>query len=54
MYNRTLKLKEQKMEMEIQDANGKKVVKIPAANQKGINIVTWGFAEKAPKFNIKL
>jgi hypothetical protein len=25
------------------------VVKIPAANQKGINIVTWGFAEKAPK-----
>jgi hypothetical protein len=38
-----------KMEMEIQDANGKKVVKLPASNQKGINIVTWGFNEKGPK-----
>lgn len=38
-----------KMELEIQDANGKKIVKIPAANQKGINIVTWSFNEKAPK-----
>jgi hypothetical protein len=38
-----------KMEIEIQDANGKKVVKLPAANQKGINIVSWGFNEKGPK-----
>jgi hypothetical protein len=38
-----------KMEMEIQDANGKKVVKLPVSNQKGINIVTWGFNEKGPK-----
>jgi hypothetical protein len=37
------------MEMEIQDANGKKVVKLPVSNQKGINIVTWGFNEKGPK-----
>ena len=38
-----------KMEMEIQDANGKKIVKLPVSNQKGINIVTWGFNEKGPK-----
>jgi hypothetical protein len=38
-----------KMEMEIQDANGKKVVKLPVSNQKGINIVTWSFNEKGPK-----
>ena len=29
------------MEMEIQDANGKKIVKLPVSNQKGINIVTF-------------
>ena len=38
-----------KMEMEIQDANGKKIVKLPASNQKGINIVSWNFNEKGPK-----
>ena len=37
------------MELEVQDATGKRVVKLPAANQKGINIVTWGFNEKGPK-----
>jgi hypothetical protein len=38
-----------KMEIEIQDANGKKIVKLPASNQKGINIVSWSFNEKGPK-----
>lgn len=38
-----------KMEMEIQDTNGKKIVKLPASNQKGINIVSWNFNEKGPK-----
>ncbi len=38
-----------KMEMEIQDINGKKIVKLPASNQKGINIVSWNFNEKGPK-----
>jgi hypothetical protein len=38
-----------KMEMEIQDLNGNKIVGLPVSNQKGINIVTWDFNEKGPK-----
>jgi hypothetical protein len=37
------------MELEIQDMNGNKIVTLPAGNQKGINIVTWGFNTKNPK-----
>jgi len=35
--------------LEIQDLNGNKIVTLPAGNQKGINIVTWGFNTKNPK-----
>lgn len=38
-----------KMELEIQDMNGNKIVTLPAGNQKGINIITWGFNTKNPK-----
>lgn len=38
-----------KIEMEIQDMNGNKIVSLPVSNQKGINIVTWDFNEKGPK-----
>lgn len=38
-----------KLEMEIQDKDGKKIVLLPVSNQKGINIVTWNFNEKGPK-----
>jgi hypothetical protein len=38
-----------KMELEIQDLNGNKIVTLPAGNQKGINIITWGFNTKNPK-----
>lgn len=38
-----------KIEMEIQDMNGNKIVNLPVSNQKGINIVTWNFNEKGPK-----
>ena len=38
-----------KMEMEIQDLNGNKIVGLPVSNQKGINIVSWDFNEKGPK-----
>ncbi len=38
-----------KIEMEIQDMNGNKIVNLPVSNQKGINIVTWDFNEKGPK-----
>lgn len=38
-----------KIEMEIQDMNGSKIVSLPVSNQKGINIVTWNFNEKGPK-----
>ncbi|VXB46298.1 conserved exported hypothetical protein [Flavobacterium sp. 9AF] len=38
-----------KLEMEIQDKEGNKIVSLPVSNQKGINIVTWNFNEKGPK-----
>lgn len=38
-----------KIEMEIQDMNGNKIVGLPVSNQKGINIVSWDFNEKGPK-----
>lgn len=38
-----------KIEMEIQDMNGNKIVNLPVSNQKGINIVSWNFNEKGPK-----
>jgi photosystem II stability/assembly factor-like uncharacterized protein len=38
-----------KIEMEIQDMNGNKIVNLPVSNQKGINIVSWDFNEKGPK-----
>lgn len=41
-----------KMDMEIQDMNGNKIVSLPVSNQKGINIVTWDFNEKGPKVAI--
>lgn len=38
-----------KIEMEIQDMDGNKIVNLPVSNQKGINIVSWNFNEKGPK-----
>ena len=38
-----------KIEMEIQDMSGNKIVNLPVSNQKGINIVSWDFNEKGPK-----
>ena len=38
-----------KMELEIQDFNGNKIVTLPTGNQKGINFVSWGFNTKIPK-----
>lgn len=38
-----------KMDMEIQDENGKKIVSVIAGKQKGINIVNWYYAMKNPK-----
>jgi photosystem II stability/assembly factor-like uncharacterized protein len=38
-----------KMDMEIQTLEGKKIVSLGASNQKGLNIVSWGYNEKTPK-----
>lgn len=38
-----------KIEMEIQDIEGNKIVTLPVSNKKGINIVSWDFNEKGPK-----
>ena len=38
-----------KMDMEIQDENGKKIVSVIPGKQKGINIVNWYYAMKNPK-----
>jgi photosystem II stability/assembly factor-like uncharacterized protein len=38
-----------KMDLEIQDMKGTKIVTLAPGNQKGINIVTWGFNTKNPK-----
>ncbi len=38
-----------KMDLEIQDMKGNKIVTLAPGNQKGINIVTWGFNTKNPK-----
>ncbi|WP_291113900.1 WD40/YVTN/BNR-like repeat-containing protein [Flavobacterium sp. UBA6135] len=38
-----------KMDLEIQDTNGNKIVTLPAGNQKGINIVSWNYNTRNPK-----
>ncbi len=38
-----------KMDMEIQDEKGNKIVSIIPGKQKGINVVTWGYNMKNPK-----
>uniref|UniRef100_UPI004049FF1C WD40/YVTN/BNR-like repeat-containing protein n=1 Tax=Flavobacterium sp. TaxID=239 RepID=UPI004049FF1C len=38
-----------KLEIEIQNLKGEKIVSLPVSNKKGINIVTWDFNEKGPK-----
>lgn len=38
-----------KMEMEVQDLQGNKIVSLIPGKQKGINIVTWSFNTKNPK-----
>ena len=38
-----------KMDMEIQDENGKKIVSLIPGKQKGINIVNWYYSMKNPK-----
>jgi len=38
-----------KMELEIQDENGKKITSLPAGKQKGINVVNWGYNMSTPK-----
>ncbi|MBA4155157.1 hypothetical protein [Flavobacterium sp.] len=38
-----------KMDLEIQDMKGNKIITLAPGNQKGINIVTWGFNTKNPK-----
>ena len=38
-----------KMDMEIQDMNGKKITTLSPGKQKGINIVTWSYFTKNPK-----
>lgn len=38
-----------KMDIEIQDEKGNKIVTLPAGKQKGVNVVSWGFNGKAPK-----
>ncbi len=38
-----------KMDMEIQDENGKKIVSVIPGKQKGINIVNWSYNMKNPK-----
>lgn len=38
-----------KMEMEIQDENGKKILSLNLGKQKGINVVDWSYNMKNPK-----
>ena len=38
-----------KMDLEIQDEKGTKLVSLPAGKQKGINVVTWDYNMKNPK-----
>jgi photosystem II stability/assembly factor-like uncharacterized protein len=38
-----------KMELQIQDENGKKIVELIPGKQKGINVVDWNYNIKAPK-----
>ena len=38
-----------KMDLEIQDMNGKKITSLTPGKQKGINVVTWNFFTKPPK-----
>ncbi|MFV8363092.1 WD40/YVTN/BNR-like repeat-containing protein [Flavobacterium sp. ZT3P35] len=38
-----------KMDLEIQDEKGNKLVSLPAGKQKGINVVTWDYNMKNPK-----
>lgn len=38
-----------KMELEVQDLNGKKITSLSPGKQKGINVVTWDFNTKPPK-----
>ncbi len=38
-----------KMDLEIQDANGNKIVNLNAGKQKGINVVNWNYNQKNPK-----
>lgn len=38
-----------KMDMEIQDENGKKIISLNPGKQKGINVVNWGYNMKNPK-----
>ena len=38
-----------KMDMEIQDENGKKIVSLIPGKQKGINVVSWDYNMKNPK-----
>ena len=38
-----------KMDMEVQDENGKKIVSLSPGKQKGINVVNWNYNMKNPK-----
>jgi photosystem II stability/assembly factor-like uncharacterized protein len=38
-----------KMDMEIQDVNGKKIINLTPGKQKGINVVNWYYNMKVPK-----
>ena len=38
-----------KMDMEIQDENGKKIINLTPGKQKGINVVNWYYNMKVPK-----
>ena len=38
-----------KMDLEVQDMNGKKITSLNAGKQKGINVVDWNFTTKTPK-----
>lgn len=38
-----------KMDLEIQDEQGNKIISLPAGKQKGINVVTWDYNMKNPK-----
>lgn len=38
-----------KMDMEIQDEQGNKIISLPLGKQKGINVVNWDYNTKTPK-----